>query len=242
MYLGSRKIRSAGRTSGSIEITLPVKLQGFLGVSCAIELRDGLRPEIVLQPNLSEAQTCMRTLWDKLAIGMKSIGDIGEFRLSDFSISFYSKSYWKKRPPLSYADAIQALEGFSSEQYINQDGLSRLVAFMTVRAAGVLGLESDFALAFGDSVSFLISGYSSNLGADFERGMAYRLFGEDMVRKVRKGNLLDDALWETMSDRFKKVYDQFFLWQCALEVYEEDRNNWYRALSFEMESPASEVF
>ncbi len=33
MYLGNRRIRSAGRTSGSIEITLPTLLQVLEGVA-----------------------------------------------------------------------------------------------------------------------------------------------------------------------------------------------------------------
>lgn len=242
MYLGSRKIRSAGRTSGSIEITLPVKLCALQGVSCNVEIRDGLRPEIVLKPNLSDVQNFMRTLWDKVAAGMYMIGDIGEFKLSDFAVSIFPIQYWKDRPPLSYTDAIQTLEELNSDTKINQGGLGRLLAFMVMRAGRVLGLQSDFALAFGDSIAFLISGYSNNLGADFERGMAYKLFGDDVVRRVRQADILDDEIWQMIAHPVQKVFDQFFLWQSALEIYEEDRNNWYRALSFEMESPSSKVF
>ena len=242
MYLGSRKIRSAGRTSGSIEITLPVKLHGLLGASCNIEIRDGLRPEIILQPNLATVQGLMRKLWAKLAVGLGAIGEIGDFRLSDFTVSIFPVQYWKERPPLSYADAIRVQESIAAEKNYKHDGFSRQMAFMAVRAGRILGLESHFALAFGDSLAFLTTGYATNIGADFERGLAYRLCGDEVVKQIRKANLLEDQIWEHNAVYFQKVFDQFFLWQGALEVYEEDRNNWYRALSLEMESTSSEMF
>ena len=200
MYLGSRKIRSAGRTSGSIEITLPVKLHALMGISCNIEIRDGLRPEIVLQPNLATVQGLMRKLWGRLSVGVSSIGDIGDFRFSDFTVSIFPMQYWKDRPPLSYADAIQTLESLSATNEYKHDGFSRLIAFMAVRAGSLLGLESHFALAFGDSVAFLTTGYSTSIGADFERGMAYRLFGEDVVKLAPEGEFARGCLMGTASN------------------------------------------
>ena len=241
MYLGSRKIRSAGRTSGSIEITLPVKLQNLLGVSCQVELRDGLRPEIVLQPNFADVQGVMRLIWGKLGIGLREIGEISEFRLGDFTVSIFPHQYWKDRPPLSYADALKTLESWKENEDCRHEGFCRLLAFMAVRAGVLLGLADEFSLAFGDAIAFLVTGRNTGLGTDFERGMAYRLFGDDAYQRIRNEDLLSDATWKSMGEGFRRVFDQFFLWQDALEVYEEDRNNWYRALSFEMEAPAPEV-
>ena len=241
MYLGSRKIRSAGRTSGSIEITLPVKLQNLLGVSCQIELRDGLRPEIVLQPNFADVQGVMRLIWGKLGISLREIGDIGEFKLGDFTVSIFPHQFWKDRPPLSYADALSTLNAWRTKEECRHEGFCRLLAFMAVRAGLLLGLADEFSLAFGDAISFLVSGQTIGLGTDFERGMAYRLFGEEEYQQLRNEDLLKEDTWKAMGKGFRRVFDQFFLWQDALEVYEEDRNNWYRALSFEMESPAPEV-
>ena len=52
MDLGVRQIRSAGKGSGSIELTLPADLRDLVGLQCRIMLRDGSRPDIVLQPDL----------------------------------------------------------------------------------------------------------------------------------------------------------------------------------------------
>jgi len=66
MELGARSIRSAGAGSGSIEVTLPAALRDLQGVSCRIALRDGLRPEIVLMPDLRTARAAFARLWANL--------------------------------------------------------------------------------------------------------------------------------------------------------------------------------
>ncbi|MBI1879961.1 MAG: hypothetical protein HYR94_17375, partial [Chloroflexi bacterium] len=99
MYLGTRKIRSAGRTSGSIELTLPPQLQGLEGVECRLVVRDGPRPEIVLQPDLSAAQALLQELWQKLRLGLIEIREIGEFSSADFTLALFLPRHWQERPP-----------------------------------------------------------------------------------------------------------------------------------------------
>ena len=110
MDLGMRKIRSAGRTSGSIEITLPALLQFLEGVECRLVVRDGPRPEIVLQTDLSPAQDLLQELWQKLRQGLGEIEDLGDFSPSDFSLALFPPRHWQERPPLAYADALAVLQ------------------------------------------------------------------------------------------------------------------------------------
>lgn len=70
MDFGSRSIRSAGLGSGSIEVTLPSRLRDLTGLSCRITLRDGLRPEIVLVPDLRPARQALQALWTRLAAAL----------------------------------------------------------------------------------------------------------------------------------------------------------------------------
>ena len=69
MHFGKRNIRSAGRSSGSVEITLPVELAILEGVACRLSLRDGLVPEIVLQPDLLVVIPVFVKLWSLLRLG-----------------------------------------------------------------------------------------------------------------------------------------------------------------------------
>ncbi len=176
MYLGNRKIRSAGRTSGSVEITLPVRLQILEGVECRLTVRDGSRPEIVLQPDLSVAQTLFRQLWQKLRLGLEEVGEIGDFSPADFTLALFPHHHWQERPPLAYADALAVLIKQAGGKIAEMDALSRLVAFLAMAAGYRLNLKGDLILAFGDAVAYLITGNFAVLGTDFERGLSHRTF------------------------------------------------------------------
>jgi len=95
LYLGTRRIRSAGRTSGSIEITLPVQLQVLEGAECRLMVRDGSRPEIVLQPDLSAAQSLFYELWQKLGLGLREVDEIGDFSPADFTLALFPPRHWQ---------------------------------------------------------------------------------------------------------------------------------------------------
>jgi hypothetical protein len=262
MYLGTRRIRSAGRTSGSIEITLPAQLQILEGVECRLMVRDGSRPEIVLQPDLSAAQSLFHTLWQKLRLGLGEIDEIGDFSPADFTLAFFPPRHWQERPPLAYADALTVLRTFTptpptplplSRPFGLAQGkrrekgkgakggggegevaLARLLAFLTVAASYRLGLNGALALAFGDAVAYLITGSSAGLGTDFERGMAHRTFWGEGRAQQPLGSPFDDQVWQQARTGFRRVYEQFHAWQENPETYAAAREKWYRALTVEM--------
>jgi len=242
MYLGIRKIRSAGRNSGSIEITLPALMQVLEGISCRLAMRDGLRPEIVLQPDLSLAQDLLQELWQKLCLGLSDIGDLPEFSLSDFSLAFFPSPHLQERPPLAYADAllVQQKRGRVSLNTPNaaqgeDEALARLLACLAMAAGLHLQLFEKFAMAFGDAVAYLITGASNNMGADFERGMAHRIFWGAGSHQPA-GSPFDDQTWLDARIPLRKVYEQFYAWQAAPTDCALARDQWYRAFKVEMRS------
>ena len=236
MYLGSRKIRSAGRTSGSIEITLPPVLQALQGVECHLIVRDGPRPEIVLQTDLSEAHALFRELWQKLCLGLGEIGELGDLPLAGFSLALFTPHHWQERPPLAYADALAVLRHRAGQanHCRASEALVRLLAFLAVAAAYRLGLKNALALAFGDAVAYITTGTPAGLGADFERGMAHRLFWNDDREPQPIGSPFDDQVWREARSGFRRVYDQFYTWQNSAQDYTATRDRWYRALMVEM--------
>lgn len=243
MYLGTRKIRSAGRTSGSIEVTLPPQLQELEGTECRLTVRDGPRPEIVLQPDLSAAQALFQKLWRKLRLGLSEVDDIGDFSPADFTLTLFPPSHWQERPPLAYVDAL-TLVGQPATQTNGRasESLARLLACLAVGAGYRLDLEGALALAFGDAVAYVATGTSAGLGTDFERGMAHRVFwnngrsGRSLVAQLatEAEALLGDEVWQEAQPGFQRLYDQFCTWQERPEVYTAARENWYRALDLEM--------
>ncbi|MEM1125589.1 MAG: hypothetical protein AAGI71_02980 [Bacteroidota bacterium] len=228
MHLGQRKIRSAGRSSGSIEITLPVPLQALEGVPCRINLRDGVRPEVVLQPDLSEAQTLFQTLWSHLRTGLRSVDDIGDFALSQFTVALLPVRFWQERPPLFYTDALLTLHGTGDER---ADALTRLLAGLGVGAAQALGFSGALGLGLGDALSFVATGRSAGWGAEFERGLAHRLYWGETAPAYTP---LDEAFWQEAAPRLVHLTDVFWSWHTDPDRYDTDRERWYRALTAEM--------
>jgi len=227
-----RKVRSAGRSSGSIEITLPPEVQELEGVECRLILRDGARPEIVIQPDVSLAEVVFEDLWQRLRMAFSQIADIGSFALSDFSVSFLPPRHWQKQPPLSYRDGLAVGRAIRGELQMDNSGLGHIVTFLTVGAAYRLGLEGRYALAFGVIVGYLVSGMSDGHGADFEQDMALSLFnGHSDPTSIPLNRLFETEQWEEAQEGFKRIYDRVRAWQADPSAYEAARRHWWEGLN-----------
>jgi len=112
MHIGSRRVRSAGRASGSIEITLPPELTPLEGIVCTIMIRDGARPEIVLKPELSPSGLLFTRVWTRLRTLLATAGEIGEFPAAEVDVSLLPPTSaapansGSGRPTLVYAYAL----------------------------------------------------------------------------------------------------------------------------------------
>lgn len=241
MYLAIRRIRSAGRTSGSIEITLPAELQLLEGIECRLMVRDGPRPEIVLQPDLSAARALFQALWQKLRLGLGETGEIGDFSPGDFTLALFPPRHWQDRPPLAYIDALAVLRRRAGQQARHLEALARLLTYLAVAASYRLGLKTWLALAYGDAVAYLVTGISAGLGTEFERGMAHRIFWGEGRAHEPLGSPFDDQSWQRARPGLQRTYEQFCTWQENPEAYASAREKWYRALTAEMGVSLSSV-
>ena len=241
MYLGIRSIRSAGRNSGSIEITLPTQLQVLEGTDCRLIVRDGGQPEIVLQPDLSAPHRFIKDLWQKVRLGLSEIGDAGEFSAADFTLVLFPPDHWQERPPLVYADALKVLRYGHKGTETQNESLTTLIAALAIAAVRRLGLEGASALAFGDALTYLVTGCAAGLGADFERGMAYQALERAPGVKLALGSPLSDQAWLALRPVARQVYEQFVLWQLDAAAYAVARENWYRVFTAEVALSMSPV-
>jgi hypothetical protein len=241
MLLGIRKIRSAGRTSGSIEITLPTQLHILEGIECRLTVQDGLQPSIMLQLDLSKARVFFREMWQKLRLGLSDVDDIGDFSPANFMLTLFPPPHWQERPPLVYADALAVLGQRAGQNDHDPQSLARLLAGLTTGAGYRLGLKGALALAFGDAVSYLITGTPVGLSSAFERGMACRVFGSSEHTPQLVGSCLDNQLWQQARPELRRVYDQYQTWQSNPETYITAQKKWYHALEVELGAPVFSV-
>jgi hypothetical protein len=224
----TRKVRSSGRTSGSVEITLPPEVQELEGIDCRLVLRDGARPEIVIQPDISIAYAVFAEQWQKLRTAFSAIGDIGSFQLTDFELSFLPPRHWSERPPLSYRDALALHRARRAEAELEASGYSHVITFLSVGAARRLGLRDRYALVFGVIAGYLVSGIDSGNGADFEQDVALQLLAQGAAPgSASLGALFNTDRWEDAQAGFARIFAQVHAWQQQPELYEASRRQWW---------------
>jgi hypothetical protein len=229
MVIGQRRIRSAGRRSGSIEVTLPAQLQALEGVECRLLLRDGPRPEIVLQPDLSVALGLFRRLWGLLRSGIADPELIGDLDLAQFSMSLFPTA-WQERPPLACADALAVLRSPGAGAS-DPDALARLLAALAAVQGQHLGLDRHLAPAFGAAIASAMLGVATNFGADFEAGMARQQF---VAARLEPGAPLDPHTWQLARPVLLTILDQFQTWQAQPATYTAARDRWFKGLAAEL--------
>jgi hypothetical protein len=229
MNFGSRRIRSAGRTSGSVEVTLPPQLHSLLEVECRLLLRDGAYPEIVLQPDLSDAHALLPRIWRQLQAGLGVIGEAGDFDPAAFTLALFPARHWQGRPPLAYADALAVLRRAPDAR----EALSRLVAAMAAVVGTKLGLGESLATAFGDTVAYLVTGTAALAGFECERGLALRAFGAQPPAFQPDLSALERQ-WGRAAPGLARVWEQFADWQARPETHAAARQSWYRALMIDV--------
>jgi hypothetical protein len=233
MYLGICKIRSAGRTSGSIEITLPPALQAFTGLGCRVAVRDGRQPEIVLQPDFSDAWSLLEALWEKLSFALGSNETIGEFAPNAFTLTLLPPRHSQRGLPLAYSDLVTLSQSGENRTKGELEALARVLSVLAAAIARDLGLEQTFALGFGDAVAYVVTQVSAGFGTDFERSMATSLSRQAHFRLRLPVSPFDDEFWLECEPALRRIYEQFRSWQGKPERYEAAQQQWHRALQCE---------
>lgn len=130
-------------------MTLPGALRDLTGLPCRIALRDGLRPEIVLAPDLRPAREALLRLW---ALMGRALGTtLGSLPLAEIGIAMQPDARLER---LCWADALMLLRPAPHPA----EPLCRVLRCLGLAAAPGLGLTDATAAGFGAAVAFAVTG------------------------------------------------------------------------------------
>ncbi len=236
MHFGKRNIRSAGRSSGSVEVTLPVELAVLEGIACRLDLHDGLAPEIVLQPDLRIIMPVFEKLWGLLSLGLEEVGEIGDFSEADYGFGLFRASKLGAMPSLAYADALlihRNLGGGAEMAPRVLEALARVVESMAAVAGTRVGLSNELAVLFGNQVAYLVSGETIGVRDAFARGLVSRSAGVPRDAGCCRSAPLSADSWRHARSCLMHAFDQFRSWDNRPNAYAKERELWYRACHFE---------
>lgn len=236
MHYGKRNIRSAGRGSGSVEVTLPVELAVLEGVACRLYLRDGLAPEIVLQPDLQTIMPVFEKLWGLLSLGLEEIGEIGDFAEADYGFGLFQASKLGTMPSLAYTDALSIHRSLGTTVEATPhvlEAFARIMESMAAIAGGRLGLSNELVALFGNQVAYLVSGEMIGARDAFARGLASQYPGAPRAAGWCRNAPLSTDNWCRAQSALMHMYDQFKSWDNNPTFFTKERELWYRARHFE---------
>jgi len=242
MHFGKRNIRSAGRGSGSVEVTLPVELAVLEGVACRLYLRDGLAPEIVLQPDLQDIMPVFEKLWDLLRLGLEEIDEIGDFSEADYSFGLFRAAKLGTMPTLAYTDALlihHSLGTVGEAAPLVLEAFARVIESMAAVAGSRLGLPDNLVALFGNQVATLVSGETIGARDAFARSFASRSSDTSHDAGCCRNAPLSTDNWRRAQHALMGVYDQFKSWGNDPAVFAKERELWYRARRFEAHTSMS---
>lgn len=154
MELGARQIRTAGKGSGSIEVTLPAELRELVGLSCRVWLQDGSRPQIVLQPDLREAHLAFEALWRRMALALLAGSDeAARLPLAAFGLGLQPQDH-EAQPFLCLRDGL----ALSRPPPHDPLAISRTLAGFGHALAPSLDIAAALAAPFGAACGYLAAG------------------------------------------------------------------------------------
>lgn len=240
MQFGRRNIRSSGRGSGSVEITLPVDLAALEGVACGVELRDGLIPELVLRPDFSFLAAIFGVAWQRLALGLETVDDVGEFSEGDYVLGLFAERGLPGRPCLAYADALTARRAIDDHGAdgpdVRMSGLeafARMFEALATVAGTRLGLAPEMAELLGNQIAYAATDAPLPSLDAFARGALAELSGE--IGWCRE-EPLSEARWRAAQPVVRRLYARIAAWNDDGTQLETARDHWYRARRVEHRS------
>jgi hypothetical protein len=234
MELGVRQIRTAGKGSGSIELTLPAELRDLVGLPCRVMLRDGSRPDIVLQPDLRRAHEAFTALWQAVAAALaREDADVPPFPLASFAFGLHPRPGGGELAFLCWRDGL-ALAGPPPH---DPAAVSRTMAALGHAMAPALCIAPGLATGFGAACGYVVSGVLPTPDAQEACDLtaaALRLGRDSIQSEFCARGVMNDAFWRHAGPLLSATSDLFQAWTADPSSHATARSAWRRGRSIEM--------
>ncbi len=204
MDLGVRQIRTAGKGSGSIELTLPVELRDLVGLPCKVTLRDGSRPDIVLRPDLRRALDAFESLWRPMARSLLPHAP-GVFPAARFTFGLQPRA-GGEGPYLCWRDGLQLALGAAQDS----EALARVFAAFAHAMACDIGIEPGFAGGFGVVCGLRLTGSVADYAEQEACDLAVRHLPPLLPPLAAAGGVVGAGFW-TLADAVLEAAANLFV-------------------------------
>jgi hypothetical protein len=233
MEFGTRTIRSAGQGSGSVEVTLPASFRDLTGVPCRLALRDGLRPELVLQPDLRPAQAAFTSLWAMLR-GALDAEAAAMPALADAVLTLWPVPSHPGGPPrLAWHDGLLLAGPPPHEATM----VARCVAGLAHLLARPLGIDPSLAAGFGAAAGFALTGRAA-VGAEADMEIGATPLEQARIRPgdafAASGDALSPGFAEAARPALILLRDAHLEWTADPARHAALRAAWRRGVALEL--------
>lgn len=182
------------------------------------------------EKRLERAIEIARREWENVRASLEHAGDIGEFDKRDFmigvieedviireplksptkSVSGYSPTFY----PMYFVNNLLAMEEkFEERRYGTIEALYVFIELAT-RASERLGLDGNFAMAYGAGYASVRTGWVAEKGFPVEREIFEKMFFSG-----KKKDSEWDFYWTSVKERLKEIFDRFSSWQKDEALY-----------------------
>jgi hypothetical protein len=233
MDFGVRQIRTAGKGSGSIELTLPSELRDLQGLPCRIVLRDGGRPDIVLQPDFRRARTAFSAIWQAMALRLlPNEKQTPELPMAAFAFGLQLRASLGDMPFLCWRDGL-ALAGTAPHE---PHAVARTIAAFGQALAAELDIAPHLAFGFGVACGYLIAGVTATPDGQeaCDLTAATLSFSTSDAAEACIAGVESEAFWRHAAPRLVAVADLFLAWSADPSGYDRLRAAWRRGREIEM--------
>lgn len=230
--LGVRKIRSAGRSSGSVVITLPPELARLEGLDCTISLRGGKSPILVIEPNLAPLLVALGEAFVAMRAGLHgatAVVPLPEQRLRVLARS--SKTVFDQTFVMLSLDELGVLRG-ADEPARPQDMLGLVRALLALDAL-VDGFRPTAICDYAQALAHRVTGQRTDLDLFMLDMIAACMSEADAGSVLSPSSLRDVAAWQTHAAAAARLAQEINHHNTANSAQRDARADWAMARRFE---------